>query len=180
MDQAKLGIAMKNISRYFGKPEPKGDTLTEWMKELHYIPNEPVDWIEQKIKANKYPDNPPQAIRKLWYQWLEEHPDRQKKEEAGCDECEAGFLYASKKGYSFVFRCEHCNSFGESSVLVANRTRLELKGFKLNWIHLAVSEIKELPEFKIGVDLMKRRGIIGVSGELFKAKDVDFDDIIPF
>jgi hypothetical protein len=83
MDAPTLGIAMKHICRYYGKQQPKDETLDEWYRELSNIPSECMPWIEQKIKANEYPNNPPQAIRKLWFQWLNEHPNRKDHKEEG-------------------------------------------------------------------------------------------------
>jgi hypothetical protein len=168
MDAAVLVNMMKNICSYFGKPLPKTETVQEWMKELKNIPNEPAIWIEQKIKSNKYPDNPPQSIRKLWFLWLEDNPEKQVKQKAGCSKCENGYLWTVKDGFNYVFRCEICNLNGyNQGIKASNRQEIKEKGFHLLWVHGSVLEIKSMPQYQSGEKLMSK-GLIELLKNQFK------------
>jgi hypothetical protein len=176
MDQYVLGQMIKNICRYYGKSEPKAETLSEWMKDLSNIPNEPITWIESKIKANRYPDNPPQAIRKLFYQWLEEHPDRIEREQAGCPECTHGWLWASKNGESRAFRCRLCNNQGNQPGIAVIRPDLTSHGWSLHWSHGTLIQIKSMVEHANGKRVMPK-GITAWADNKFKpVTDQDWRD----
>jgi hypothetical protein len=156
MDGTTLKNLMKNISLYFGKKEPSLETYGEWMKDLISIPNEPMPWIESKLKANKYPDNPPKAIRSLWYQWLEENPDKTIRDQAGCPDCIKGWLWASKNGESKGFRCRYCNNQGNQPGLAVTREDLQSHGWNLHWSHGTLNQIKTMPHFAIGKQVMPK------------------------
>jgi hypothetical protein len=154
MDEGKLIGTMINVCKYFSKPEVRLDTIREWMKDLSQIPNDPMDWIERKIKANKYPDNPPKSIRSLFYQWLEENPDRIDREQAGCLECQNGWLWASKNGESRAFRCRRCNGLDNQPGIAVTRQDLHSYGWAMSWIHGNVSQIKSMPAHSMGKTVM--------------------------
>ena len=171
MDGTTLKNLMKNVCLYFGKKEPTLETYGEWMKDLSSIPSEPMDWIESKIKASKYPDNPPQAVRKLWFLWLEENPGRQIKEKSGCSTCEDGYLWVVKDGFNYVFRCDICNKNGANQgIKQANREWFKNQGYVLLWVHGSKNQIKSLPQYERGRRMMSK-GLVELLDNQFKLPD---------
>jgi hypothetical protein len=119
---------------YFKTTSPPVKTIESWAGELLDLDLwNSGEWIRRKFKMlDDWPRNFPKTIRALYWAWRREQP--KEIEDRGCSKCLSGSLHAKKDGYSFAFRCGHCNS-SPANYHTATRYQLEEQGYDLDWQH---------------------------------------------
>jgi hypothetical protein len=119
---------------YFRTTEPPEKSVEVWINDLIDIDlNSAGYFIINKIKhLDKFPNNFPGTVKSFYFQWRREQP--KEKSELGCSKCINGLLHASKEGYSFAFRCGHCDS-SMASYPTATKYQIEEQGYELDWQH---------------------------------------------
>lgn len=112
---------------YERKLKPLDRAVEQWFERVKYIPGEALDWIEKRIKDDPggWPKNITTAIKDLYLQWLDAHPEKRAQErKLECDECEEGLIHVRKishrgQYYNFVFRCAKCRQSNLSGISFA-------------------------------------------------------------
>lgn len=127
---------VKGLCFYYERRDPREETLDLWFQGVKHIPDEPVGWMSEQIRNRHdfFPRNLPQAMREFWQQWLEDHPHRRTRRDAGadCPDCdETGLISLYREGSRYLFRCSRCKRSNLNGVPVGLLIDLEAHGYSL-------------------------------------------------
>lgn len=176
MTNREFEIFIDDITSYYQKSKPRKETAVLWFSEIMNIPSESLEWIKKKIYATKYPENMPKTLWALYYQWLEENPNKKANTGKGCNECEDGWIFYLINRNSYAIRCEYCNRAENQPA--SNRAKIQARGHELSWVHLPTNKIREMKGYVYG-----KRMEIGVFDKALKEIQPEpefYDDEIPF
>jgi hypothetical protein len=121
MTQSEFGPFVLRLVNYYERRAPSEMTINEWLIDLNGIDGDRafLSWASGTIKS-RYPDGFPKGfalvIRRLWGEWLKDHPRKQEMTDNGCasPECENGLFYVrkynpeSRHADSQIFACRAC------------------------------------------------------------------------
>ena len=115
---------VRSLCTYFErKVIPTPDAITMWFTRVEKIPDEPVNWMVQKIKEQQemFPRNLPNLLWEYYREWQQMNPDKMVSRGHICtaDHCNGeGYVFATHsrddgQRYEYVYRCPVCNQARE-------------------------------------------------------------------
>ena len=129
---------IENMFSLFRQSPPNRVQAEIIYERVRHIPEPAMRDIFRSIEdtCDTVPRNLPKEIKSGWQQWVSSHPDRIARKETPCSACGGdGHLFATKDGYSWVFRCGHCENWrGQSgdSLPMATTNQIMEAGYYFN------------------------------------------------
>jgi hypothetical protein len=130
---------VRNLCTYFERAKhPSMETIDMWFNRISKIPDEPVQWIVQRIKetSESFPRNLPNTLWEYYREWIASNPDKVSiSKRKDCIRCNGdGYVYATKihgknQVYSYVFRCPECEQAKENAIPYWVQHQFSDKGF---------------------------------------------------
>ena len=105
---------LENLFSIFRQNPPNRVQAEIIYQRVRHIPEPAMVDIFKYIEdtCDNIPRNLPKAIKAGWNQWMESHPERIERNQRECAACGGdGHLIAYKDGYSWAFRCGHCDNW---------------------------------------------------------------------
>lgn len=131
---------VRNLCIYFErKVTPTPGAIDMWFSRVENIPDEPVNWIVQRIKENhdQFPKNLPNTIWDYYREWLAMYPEKRAfKDRQNCQKCNGdGYVFAIRfsddgRHHEYVFRCPVCDQAPEIGIPAWSQ-KFSVDGFNL-------------------------------------------------
>ena len=106
------------LAEYFGRRQTiSQDRLALWYEQCRHVPGgEPLAWIKDRLlqEEDHLPSNLPKAVRRLWGEWCQTHPERMVRDpdltECSAPGCDEGYIWVVNPttGYTAVAFCDRC------------------------------------------------------------------------
>lgn len=120
-------VIVRNLCTYFERAKPPSeDTIDMWFAKCANIPDEPLEWIVDRIKDNleAFPRNLPNTVWEYYRDWLSTYPEKSAhKMIVDCKKCNStGYIFTiktnreSKMNYEYAFRCNACKQANDNGL----------------------------------------------------------------
>lgn len=144
-----LGALVHRLCIYYERKFPTGETISEWSEDLAGIPADRdfVAWATGTIKqrSETFPKGFPALLRRMWHEWLRDHPERTARGSEGkscsAKHCEDGLIYVRRMNGetqhmdTAVYRCRECSRASETGLQASTERELATSGLDFDELH---------------------------------------------